>query len=72
MGGMVAGWFAISSAELVHPSTMQWAYTGGTLAALIALPVAAVAGGLVGLLSAVIRSRRSDGTNVFPTQRGDR
>ena len=53
VGGVVAGWFAIAAAELLPPATMQWAYSGGALAAMCALPVAAVVGGLVGLLGAV-------------------
>ena len=64
MGGAVAGYFAVSSAELVYPATAQWAYIGGAFAALFALPVAAVAGGLFGLLSAVFRSRANGNTST--------
>ena len=65
MGGAVAGFFAPSSAELVYPATAQWAYIGGAFAALFALPVAAVAGGLFGLLSAMFRSRANGNTSTM-------
>jgi hypothetical protein len=70
MGGVVAGWFAVSAVELLPPATMQWAYSGGAFAALCALPVAAVVGGLIGLLSAV--SRSSGIGNATTTHKGRR
>jgi hypothetical protein len=57
IGGVVAGWFAISAAELFPPGTWQWADSGGALAILFSLPVAAVVGGLVGLASARVGFR---------------
>ena len=56
MGGVVAGWFARLASHLFPPATTRWAYNGGILAALFALSVAALVGGLIGLLSAVFRS----------------
>jgi hypothetical protein len=56
VGGVVAGYFAVASAEAFPPGTAAWAYVGATYAALFALPAAAFVGGLIGLLSAVSRS----------------
>jgi hypothetical protein len=56
LGGVIAGYFAVASGEMVPPGTTQWAYEGGTFAALFALLVAALVGGVIGLLNAVSRS----------------
>jgi hypothetical protein len=50
IGGAIGGFFALASAELIPPGTIQWALGGGGYAALYALPAAAFFGGLIGLL----------------------
>jgi hypothetical protein len=56
LGGLVAGYFAVASGELIPPATVQWAYGGGTFALLFALPTAALVGGVIGLLGGVSHS----------------
>ena len=56
IGGVVAAWFALASGEMFPPGTLQWALSGGAYAALFAFPVAALVGGLVGLLNPASRS----------------
>jgi hypothetical protein len=51
VGGLVAGWFAIAAGEMATPGTLAWAYSGGALALLFALPVACIVGGVIGILS---------------------
>jgi hypothetical protein len=55
IGGVVAGYFALASGEVLPPGTMQWALGAGAYAALFALPVAGLVGGLSGLLYAPSR-----------------
>jgi hypothetical protein len=55
IGGVVAGYFALASAEMLPPRTMQWALGGGGYAALFALPMAMLVAGLIGLLGAASR-----------------
>jgi hypothetical protein len=63
IGGAVAGYFTLASGEVFPPGSMQWALSGGAYGALFGLPVAALVGGLIGLIGAVSRSLRiSDGT----------
>jgi hypothetical protein len=50
IGGGVAGYFALASAEVLPPGTLQWALGGGGYAALFALPVAMLVGGIIGLI----------------------
>jgi hypothetical protein len=52
IGGVVAGYFALASGEILSPGTLQWALGGGGYAALFALPVALLVGGIIGLLDA--------------------
>ena len=59
IGGVVAGYFALASGEMLPPGTMQWALGGGAYAALFALPVAALMGGFVGLLDPAPRGGNS-------------
>jgi hypothetical protein len=56
IGGFVAGYFAVASAELLPPGTLQWALGGGGYAALFALPVTMLVGGIIGLLNPASRS----------------
>jgi hypothetical protein len=44
IGGVVAGYFALASGEMLPPGTMEWALGGGLYAALFALPMAALVG----------------------------
>jgi hypothetical protein len=55
IGGVVAGYFALASGEILSPGTLQWALGGGGYAALFALPVALLVGGIIGLLDAPSR-----------------
>jgi hypothetical protein len=55
IGGVVAGYFTVASGEVFPPGTMQWAVSGGAYGALFGLPVAALVGGLIGLIGAVSR-----------------
>jgi hypothetical protein len=50
IGGVVAGYFALASGEMLPLGTARWALTGGAYAALFALPVASFVGGLIALL----------------------
>jgi hypothetical protein len=59
IGGVVAAWFALASGEMFPPGTLQWALSGGVYAALFAIPVAALAGGLIGLLDPAPRGGNS-------------
>ncbi len=52
IGGIVAAYFALASGEMLPPGTLQWALGGGGYAALFALPVAVLVGGIIGLLYA--------------------
>jgi hypothetical protein len=56
IGGGVAGYFALASGEVLPPGTLQWAFGGGGCAALFALPMATLVGGVIGLLDASPRS----------------
>jgi hypothetical protein len=49
VGGLVAGYFAVASAERYPPGTIEWALNGSALAASFALPIAAIAGGVTEL-----------------------
>jgi hypothetical protein len=53
LGGAVAGYFAVAAGEVLPPGTAQWALAGAAYGALFGLPLAALVGGLVGLLGAV-------------------
>ena len=53
MGAAIAGYAALSTGEMFPPATMQWALAGTAYGALFGLPVAALVGGLVGLLGAL-------------------
>jgi hypothetical protein len=64
VGGTVAGLFAIAAAEMFPPATIKWACAGGASGALFGLPVAAIVGGLVGLLSALFHSSTSERTSA--------
>src|SRR5262245_10421585 len=55
IGGVVAGYFTVASGEVFPPGTIQWALSGGAYGALFGLPVAALVGGLIGLIGAVSR-----------------
>jgi hypothetical protein len=68
IGGIVAAYFALASGELLPPGTLQWALGGGGYAALFALPVATLVGGLIGWLSPASRSSGSG----YPTEGGVR
>jgi hypothetical protein len=62
IGGVIAGYFALASGEILPPGTLQWALGGGGYAALFALPVATLVGGIVGSLDAVpIGNSQCDG-----------
>ena len=52
LGGGVAGYFALAAGESFGPGTAGWAFAGGSFAALLALPVAALVGSLVARLGA--------------------
>jgi hypothetical protein len=52
-GGVLAGFAALSMGEMIAPGTRQWALAGGSYGVLFGLPVAAIVGGLIGLLGAV-------------------
>ncbi len=58
-GGVVAGYLTLASGEVLPPGTMRWALGGGAYGALFGLPVAALVGGLIGLIGAVPRSSGS-------------
>jgi hypothetical protein len=55
LGGAVAGYFAVAAGEVFPPGTAQWVLGGGAYGALFGLPLAALVGGLIGLLGAVPR-----------------
>jgi hypothetical protein len=55
IGGVVAGYFALASGEVYPPGTMRWALSGGAFGALFGLPVAAIVGGLIGMIGAPCR-----------------
>jgi hypothetical protein len=52
VGGVVAGYFALASGEMLPPGTLRWALGGGGYASLFALPVAMLVGGIIGMLDA--------------------
>jgi hypothetical protein len=54
-GGVIADYFALASGEMLPPGTLQWALGGGGCAALFALPVAMLVGGIIGSLDAASR-----------------
>jgi hypothetical protein len=56
IGGAFAGYFTVASGEVFPPGSKQWALSGGGYGALFGLPVAALVGGLIGLIGAVPRS----------------
>jgi hypothetical protein len=58
LGGLVAGYFALASAEVVTPGTLAWALAASGYAALFALPVAAIVGGVTGLVASRTDHRR--------------
>jgi hypothetical protein len=53
IGGAMAGDFAVAAAEVFPPETAQWALAGAAYGALFGMPLAALVGGLIGLLAAV-------------------
>jgi hypothetical protein len=56
--GLVAGYFALASAEMLPPGTLQWALGGGGYAAMFALPVEMLVGGIIRLRDDAPRSVR--------------
>jgi hypothetical protein len=56
IGGIVAGYFALASGEMLPLGTARWALTAGAYAALFALPLASFVGGLIALLNPESRS----------------
>jgi hypothetical protein len=58
IGGVVTAYFALASGEMLPPGTAQWALGGAAYAALFALPVAAIMGGIIGSLDPRSRSSR--------------
>jgi hypothetical protein len=50
IGGVVAGYFALASGEVLPTGTLHWALGGAAYAASFGLPVAAIMGGLIGSL----------------------
>jgi hypothetical protein len=50
IGGVLAGFAALSMGEMIAPGTAQWALAGAAYGALFGLPLAALVGGLIGLL----------------------
>jgi hypothetical protein len=46
--------------EMIAPGTVQWALAGGSYGALFGLPLAALLGGLTGLLGAVSSFSKTD------------
>ena len=58
IGGVVASYFALATEEVLPPGTLRWALGGDGYAATFAFPVAALVGGLIGLLDATRQSSK--------------
>jgi len=55
IGAVVAGYYTLASGEVLPPGSMRWALSGGAYGALFGLPLAALVGGLIGLIGAAAR-----------------